>query len=127
MTPGDAIELRDVRAYGRHGADPHERDHPQAFDLGLRLEVDLAAARATDDLSATVDYAALHARIVAIVRTESFALLERLGDVILTDVMRDQRILAAELTIAKPRLLAGATPVVRLRSIRGGTTAAASR
>ncbi len=120
MTRCDAIELRDVRAYGRHGADPHERDHPQPFDLGVRLEVDLSAARASDDLTKTIDYADLHARIVRIVRSESFALLERLGDVILVDVMRDERILAAELTIAKPRLLAGATPIVTLRAFRDG-------
>jgi dihydroneopterin aldolase len=117
--PRDVIELRDVRAYGRHGANPHERDHPQPVDLGLRLELDLSAARATDDLARTVDYAALHARIVRIVREESFALLERLGDRILADVMADERILAAEVTIAKPRLLGGATPVVTLRSVRG--------
>jgi dihydroneopterin aldolase len=57
--------------------------------------------------------------LVRIVRDESFALLERLGDRILADVMADERILAAELTIAKPRLLAGATPAVTLRSVRG--------
>jgi dihydroneopterin aldolase len=114
----DAIELSGVRAYGRHGANPHERDHPQAFDLGLRLEVDLAAARRSDDLAETIDYAALHARILRIVRTESYALLERLGDHILGDIMRDERILAAELTIAKPRLLGGATPAVRLHAFR---------
>ncbi len=120
----DTIELRDVRAYGRHGANPHERDHPQPFDLGVRLEVDLSAARATDALAQTIDYAELHARIVRIVRSESFALLERLGDVILADVMRDERILKAEITIAKPRLLSGATPVVTLRAVRDGASGA---
>ena len=114
----DRIELRDIRAYGRHGANPHERDHPQPFDLDLRLEVDLSAARATDELARTIDYAELHARIVRIVRSESFALLERLGDRILADVMRDERVVTADLSIAKPRLLAGATPVVTLRSVR---------
>ena len=120
MSSFDSIELRDVRAYGRHGANVHERDHAQPFDLGLRLEVDLSAARGSDDLAQTIDYADLHARIVRIVRVESFALLERLGDVILADVMRDERILFAEVTIAKPRLLGGATPVVTLRSHRSG-------
>lgn len=119
----DTIELRDVRAYGRHGADPHERDYVQPLDLRLRLEVDLSAARSSDDLSATIDYARLHARIVGIVGAESYRLLERLGDRILGDVMSDERILAAELTIAKPGLLAGATPAVTVRSVRVPVTA----
>ncbi len=118
MNGRDAIELRDVRAYGRHGADPHERDHPQPLDVTLRLELDLAAARASDDLRETVDYAAVHARILRIVRDESFRLLERLGDRILADLMRDERICCAELTLAKPGLLAGATPAVTVRSVR---------
>jgi dihydroneopterin aldolase len=114
----DRIEVRAIRAYGRHGANPGERDHPQPFDLDLRLDVDLAAARRSDRLEDTLDYAALHATIVLIVRERSYALLERLGDEILAEVMRDARVAAAELTIAKPGLLAGATPAVTLRATR---------
>jgi dihydroneopterin aldolase len=114
----DFIELRGIRAFGRHGALPRERDHLQAFDLELRLEVEVAAARAGDDLAQTVDYAAVHARVVRLVAERSFHLLERLGDVILADLMTDRRILAAEITLAKPNLLDGATPVVRLSTRR---------
>ena len=99
----DAIAIRDIRAFGRHGALPGERDHPQAFD---------------DDLAQTVDYAALHARVVRIVGDRSFQLLERLGDAILEDVMRDKRIARATLWIRKPRLLDGATPAVRVGAQR---------
>ncbi len=114
----DRIEVRHIRAYGRHGANPGERDHPQAFDLDLTLEVDLSAARRSDRLDDTLDYAALHGAIVGIVREHSYQLLERLGDAILAQVMSDPRITEAELTIAKPGLLSGATPAVTLRSVR---------
>ena len=115
----DRIALRDIRAYGKHGANPGERDHVQPFDLDIELDVDLRDARASDALADTIDYAELHARIVRAVRTRSFALLERLGSTILDDVMRDPRIRTATLSIAKPRLLAGATPAVTLRADRG--------
>jgi dihydroneopterin aldolase len=115
---GDAIVVRGIRAYGKHGANPGERDFAQPFDLELELDVDLAAARASDRLADTLDYAALHDRVVALVRERSYVLLERLGDEILAEVMRDARVRAAALTIAKPGLLGGATPAVRVTARR---------
>jgi dihydroneopterin aldolase len=114
----DGIALRGIRAYGRHGANPGERDYAQPFDLELELDVDLSAPRASDALPDTIDYAALYARIVRLVETQSFALLERLGETILSAVMADGRIAAARLSLAKPGLLAGATPCVTLRADR---------
>jgi len=114
----DAIALRGIRAYGKHGANPGERDFVQPFDVELYIDVDLGRARHSDALADTIDYAALHARIVRLVETQSFALLERLGETILGDVMRDRRISAARLEIGKPLLLAGATPSVTLRADR---------
>jgi dihydroneopterin aldolase len=112
----DAIELRGLRVLGRHGANPGERDRPQPFEIDVVLEVDLAAARRSDDLEDTLDYAAIDARIREIVTTTSFALLERLGQAILDALLADRRIRVAEVSIAKPGLLAGATAVVRVRS-----------
>jgi 7,8-dihydroneopterin aldolase/epimerase/oxygenase len=109
-----SIAIRDIRARGKHGALPGERDREQPFDIDLELDVDLARARASDDLADTVDYGVVHARIVQLVAERSYALLERLGDEILSDLMRDPRIRRATLTIAKPRLMDGATPVVRI-------------
>ncbi len=114
----DTIALRGIRAYGKHGANPGERTYVQPFDLELELDVDLTAPRRSDALADTIDYAALHARIVRLVETQSFALLERLGETIVGDVMRDERIVAARLSLAKPGLLAGATPSVTLRADR---------
>lgn len=116
--PSSRIRLRDVRAYGRHGADAGERDRPQPFDIDVELELDLERARRSDALADTIDYAAVHRRIVEIVGATSFALLERLGDEIVNDLMRDERIEAATLTIAKPELLAGATPAVTVATRR---------
>lgn len=112
----DTIALRGIRAYGKHGANPGERDHPQPFDIDLEVDIDLTAARASDALADTVDYAALQLAVVGIVRTHSYALLERLGAVILAEVFADARIVAARLTLAKPGLLDGATPAVTLRA-----------
>jgi dihydroneopterin aldolase len=112
----DTIAVRGIRAYGKHGANPGERDREQPFDLDLEIDVDLSAARNSDALSDTIDYAALHEAIVRTVETHSYALLERLGSVIVAEIFTDPRITAARLTLAKPRLLQGATPAVTLRA-----------
>ncbi|GAC1418815.1 MAG: dihydroneopterin aldolase [Candidatus Velthaea sp.] len=114
----DSIALRGIRVFGRHGANPGERDVPQPFDIDVLLDVDLAAARTSDTLGDTVDYDALHQHIVRIATTTSYQLLERLGQDLLDAIFADARIVRAEVTIGKPKLLAGATPAVTLRSAR---------
>jgi 7,8-dihydroneopterin aldolase/epimerase/oxygenase len=113
------IALRNMRAYGRHGASASERERLQPFDLEVEIEADLTAARRSDVLEDTIDYAALHERIVGLVANSSFALLERLGQHILDDLLGDARIVCARVTIAKPGSLGGATPAVTVSAARG--------
>lgn len=110
----DVITLRDVRAYGRHGADPGERDNEQAFDISVTFEVDLRVAQYSDELADTIDYSGIHQRFIEIVERRSYALLERLAGDLLDALFTDTRIARAEVTIEKPRILAGATPSVKL-------------
>lgn len=110
----DRITVRSIRANGRHGADPQERSRPQAFDLSICAELDLSAAAASDDLADTVNYAELTRRARQVVESTSFALLERLAGAVLDVIFEDVRIAAAEVTIAKPKILEGATPSVTL-------------
>jgi dihydroneopterin aldolase len=111
----DVIALCGVRALGRHGANPGEREREQPFDVDVEIEIDLSIASQSDDLNDTLDYAQLHQRIVAVVQSTSFVLLERLGAEILHEIFRDPRVARAQVRLAKPQLLDGATPSVRLR------------
>jgi len=114
----ERITLRGIRAYGKHGANPGERDHVQPLDVDLELDFDASAARASDVLADTIDYAQLHALVTRLIRQRSYQLLERLGDELLHEIMRDERVLGARVTIGKPGLLAGATPSVTLSTVR---------
>jgi dihydroneopterin aldolase len=116
----DRVRLRGVRAFGRHGYDAGERDRPQPFEIDLDVEIDLRAAQSSDDLAETIDYAALHRRIETIVESTSYGLIERLGADILEAVFEDARVARAILTIAKPAILAGATPSVTLDRVNPG-------
>jgi dihydroneopterin aldolase len=110
----DRIALHGIRALGRHGVNPGERERAQPFDVDLVFELDLRAAEHSDDLHDTVNYARIHRRIVEIVEGQSFGLLERLAGAVVDDLFGDPRIARAEIAIAKPNLLDGATPSVTL-------------
>jgi dihydroneopterin aldolase len=112
------ITVSGIRAYGRHGVFAHERENAAPFDLSISLEIDLTAAAASDDLADTIDYDALHRRFVSIVAETSFALLERLAAALIDAVFEDRRVLSADVTVAKPSILDGATPAVTLSRSR---------
>jgi dihydroneopterin aldolase len=110
----DSIKLHGVRAWGRHGADPGERERRQLFEIDLTLWMDLQGAASSDDLTQTVDYAAVRDRLIRVVSQTSYALLERLAADLLEEVFLDARVLRADVTVSKPHLLAGATASVTL-------------
>ena len=110
----DRISLRNVVAYGRHGANPGERDRRQPFEIDLDVDVDLHPAQQSDQLTDTIDYGKLHREMASVVENESFELLERLAGALLEVVFQDERIVRAKLRVGKPRLLDGATPSVTL-------------
>jgi dihydroneopterin aldolase len=110
----DRIRLAGIRTGGRHGVSARERAAVQPFDIDLTVECDLTAAARDDEIAATIDYARLHERVVAVVAGTSYALLERLAREILDAVFEDARIVRAEVAVAKPCVLDGATPSVTL-------------
>ena len=53
----DAIVMRDMEFFAKHGARRPERELGQKFTVNVELDVDCRHAGASDDLSHTVDYA----------------------------------------------------------------------
>jgi len=111
----DVIRIDGIRAFGKHGADPGERDAAQPFDVTVVIESDLATAATSDDLKDAIDYSVLRQTIANIIEGTSFRLIERLAAEIARALLDDARIAYAEITIAKPGILQGATPSVTLR------------
>lgn len=61
----DRLRLSGIDVYAFHGAHPAEQELGQRFRVDVELEADLEAAAAGDDLSRGIDYAAVHAVVVA--------------------------------------------------------------
>ncbi len=76
----DRISLLGLRAFGRHGVGDHERRDGQEFVVDAVLWLDTRPAAAADDLSLTVDYAAVAGTLAGIVSGEPVALIETLAE-----------------------------------------------
>lgn len=98
----DLVALRGVRVAGRHGVHADERRHGQDFVVDAVLSVDTRRAAASDELSDTVDYATLAARIAAVVAGEPVALLETLADRLAAVCLAEPVVREVEITVHKP-------------------------
>lgn len=92
------IQISGVAAQGRHGANPGERDFPQAFVVDLDVTVDVE----DDVVEATADYAVLIQAAREVVERESYELLETLADAVARAVFAYQNVVHVVATIHKP-------------------------
>ena len=102
----DRLTLRGMRFSARHGVLPHEKVEPQPFEVDVVLHADLSRPAETDALEDTVDYAALHELVGAIVTGPSFDLIEALAGAIARAVLAatDPALVdAVEVRVRKPQ------------------------
>lgn len=99
----DRISLTGLRVRGRHGVFEHERRDGQDFIVDAVLELDLAAAAASDELADTVDYGALAQRLGDIVGGEPCRLIETVVARMIDACLVDVRVRSATVTLHKPQ------------------------
>ncbi len=98
----DRIELTGLRAHGRHGVYDFERAQGQEFVVDAVLELDLAPAARSDEVTDTVHYGELAERLVAVVTGEPVNLIETLADRLLAVCLAEPLVAAATVTVHKP-------------------------
>lgn len=118
--PGWTIELRGLQLEAVVGVLPEERTAPQPLQVDLDVDVDVdLAAGATDELTSTVDYAAVCDAVVTTLRSCGRQLLETAcGDVARAVLDVDPAVAGVTVTLAKLRPPVRhelATAAVRLR------------
>ena len=118
----DRIEIRGLRLLTKVGVPAAERASAQPVELDIDLEVDLAAAAASDDVGDTVDYGAVAQAVAEVVTAGDHALLERLAGVAADRALDvDARAVAVTVVVRKlrpPVPLDVATTGVRVRRER---------
>ena len=76
----DVIRLIGMSFYGYHGVSAAEKETGRVFEVDCELEVDLAQAGHSDQLSDTVDYGEVYTTIKDVVEGKAYALLEGLAN-----------------------------------------------
>lgn len=118
----DRVELRGLRARGRHGVLGAERELGQEFVADVVLHVDTRTAAATDDLADAVDYSVVAADVHAVLAGEPVDLLESLAQRVAEACLAPAGVAEVEVAVHKPSAPVGvpfADVVLRVRRRRG--------
>ena len=99
----DRIRLAGLTVRGRHGVFDFERRDGQDFVVDVELELDLAVAAGSDELSDTVHYGELAEQLAAVVAGEPVNLLETLAERLAAVCLADRRVSACTVTVHKPQ------------------------
>jgi dihydroneopterin aldolase len=97
----DKIVIERLEFQARCGITPEERHRFQPMAIDLELDCETASAAASDHLNDTVDYARVAERIVELGGREVCALLETLGEKVLTLLFTEFPISRARLWLRK--------------------------
>jgi dihydroneopterin aldolase len=98
----DEITVTGLRAFGRHGVLEQEREQGQDFVVDLTMHVSTRKAAETDDVADTVHYGEVSERVSAIISGEPVNLIETLAERIAADLLSDERVVLAVVTVHKP-------------------------
>lgn len=119
----DRVYIRDLSLRCVVGVYEGERQEKQGVLLNLTLYVDLRRACRTDRMDDTVDYKALEEKVVTMVESSSYFLVERLAERVADLCLEHPRVRRVEVSVEKPGALRTARSVgveiVREREIEG--------
>jgi 7,8-dihydroneopterin aldolase/epimerase/oxygenase len=99
----DQICITGIKAFGYHGALPHEAIEGQEFIVDLVINLELQAASHSDELGDTVNYADLAQIVHENIIGERVQLIERLAGRIADEIKGAYpQILSLSVTVHKP-------------------------
>lgn len=97
----DAIRIAGIRGYGYTGYFDEEQKLGQWFEADLCIGLDLSRTGADDDLSHSLDYSQVVARVTAVIEGSRFRTIERLATVICDTVLGFASVERVEVVLTK--------------------------
>ncbi len=101
----DQIHIKDLQLRTIIGINAEERRDRQDVLVNLVLTADTRPAGATDDIEQAVNYRTLTKRIIQLVETSQFYLVEKLAAEIAAICLDDARVERVRVTVEKPGAL----------------------
>jgi len=120
----DTVVVEGISAVGRHGVAPEERAKDQPFVADVIAHLDTRLAGREDELTKTVDYAAMAALAEQHLKGESASLIEALAERIALAILEIDSVYAVDVVVHKPQAPLGVkaadTYVAIRRDVRSG-------
>jgi FolB domain-containing protein len=101
----DRIAVRDLAARCILGINDEERREKQDVVVNLVIHAELERAARSDLFEDTVDYRAIKKRVLGLVESSSFHLLEALAEAIARACLEFRGVLAVDVSVDKPGAL----------------------
>lgn len=101
----DQIQIKDLLLRTIIGINEEERRNRQDVLINLMLQVDTRPAGGSDDIDQAVNYRTLTKRIIQVVETSQFYLVEKLAAEIAAICLDDPRVERVRITVEKPGAL----------------------
>ncbi len=83
----DRLRIVNMQFFSHHGVDPSERALGGRFSFDVEMALDLQPAGQADDLTKTVDYAAVYELVARLQSQRKFLLLEALAEQIAAAIL----------------------------------------
>ena len=107
----DKILVRGLKVSTLVGIFDWEQQVPQQILLDIDMATDIAAAAASDDISATVDYKAVCERLSDFIESNSFRLIETLAEQCADIILQEFAVTELTLRVSKPEAIPTADAV----------------
>ena len=100
-----AIDVKGIKAYGKHGVYREEKEKEQLFIIDVKLLINQNKEPTNnidrDNLNKTINYEKVIETVINLVKQESFSLIETIAFSII-DKLRDEKIKEISVTVHKP-------------------------
>ena len=114
--PADAIRIEELEIFAKVGVPAEERAKPQRLTLSVALVPHVSFAELNDDLSRTVDYAAVCASLAEFASGREDRLIETLAEALATHLLERFELTQVELELRK--FILPQTKFVAVRLVR---------
>lgn len=99
----EEIYIKGLKIFAFHGVNPEETENGQEFELDITMYLDLSAARNSDNLEDTINYAAARKIISAAMTERPYKLIERAAEVVATALLKGfDKLLKVDVVLKKP-------------------------
>ena len=101
----DKIFIRDLHLRTIIGINPDEREHKQDVHLDITLHTDIRKAAESDDIAHTANYKEIKLKIIRLVETSAYNLLETLAEETAKLCLENPKVEKVTVCIDKPGAL----------------------